>query len=279
MTADEDYITPVPGPGPLPDGLLPAQHPLPLVRRHRGRPRRSSPSTPRARPRRKVSDEHARRSCRSSAASASCPTTRSPASGGGTRCSRSPPPPTSSCSSRASGTTPAASPSWARTSSTTRRRSWPSVRRIAADKSLELPDVLAQHRGQRSSPSLPRCWAARSRPGARTSTRRSPTWTARCAWRTASSTPSRRSGTTRRGWPWARSCSPPGRAKEAETVYWDDLPLQPRERLGALRPGPGAARPGPERRGGGRAGPLRQGLGARRREARPPPDSEERTRP
>ncbi len=29
----------VPGPGPLPDGLLPAQHPLPLVRRHRGRAR------------------------------------------------------------------------------------------------------------------------------------------------------------------------------------------------------------------------------------------------
>ena len=38
IKADEDYITPVPRPGPLPDGLLPAQHPLPLVRGHRRGP-------------------------------------------------------------------------------------------------------------------------------------------------------------------------------------------------------------------------------------------------
>ena len=37
IAADEDYITPVPGAGAVSDGLLPAQHPLPVVRRHRRR--------------------------------------------------------------------------------------------------------------------------------------------------------------------------------------------------------------------------------------------------
>ena len=38
IAADEDYITPVPRAGPLSHGLLPAQHPLPVVRRDVRRP-------------------------------------------------------------------------------------------------------------------------------------------------------------------------------------------------------------------------------------------------
>ena len=88
IAADEDYITPVPGAGAVPDGLLPAQHPLPVVRRHRrravgGRDRLGAEGR-RENPRRRCWPR-----CRWSPASASCPTGPTCASAAGRRSSRS----------------------------------------------------------------------------------------------------------------------------------------------------------------------------------------------
>ncbi len=257
---------PVPGPGLLSHGLLPAQRPLHLVRGHHGRPWPArgglGPQGGGARSRTRPS-----RSCRSWPASGSCPTSPSPASGAGTRYWRSPRRRPATSTWRASGTTPAAWPSWP--------RAGPAKRNGSSGRCGVLPPTRASSfrssrptGGPRSSPSPPRCSRASWRRRARTGTPRSATSSARCAWKTASSTPSRPSGTTRRATPWAPCCSQAGRAREAETVYWEDL-KQNRENGWALF---GLARAleaqGTDRAGGPRPRALREGLGPRRREAR-----------
>ena len=83
----------VPRPGPVPDGLLPPQHPFPLVRGHGRGPQ---PGRHRGRPQDGRADRPSRcwTRCRSRAPSRWCRITPSPGSAGGTRCWPSRPRPT-----------------------------------------------------------------------------------------------------------------------------------------------------------------------------------------
>ena len=112
-----------------------------------------------------------------------------------------------------------------------------------------------------SSPSLPRCWRARSRRSASSTTSRSRTSSARCASRTASSTPSPRSGTTRRGRPWPRCCWRRDARAEAETVYWDDLRRNPDNGWSLFGLTQALRAQDKKAEADARPGPLRQGLG------------------
>ena len=248
----------VPRPGPLPDGLLPAQHPLPLVRGHHGG--RGQLAIDAARKiASKVSDE-------SSSELPLLASFRVVPYYALTRFGRwdemlAEPAPADNFLFLKGTWHYARGLAFARQGPARRRgegagggaphRGRPGPRATRSSRPTRRPP---------SSPSPPRCWRASSRPAARTTTRRSRTSTAPCAWRTALvyTEPSEWHYPPRQA--LGAVLLDAGRAEEAETVYWEDL-RRNRENgwalfglAQALRPRAGTTKRRPRRRASRRPG-------------------------
>ncbi len=221
IVADEDYITQCRAQGLYPMAYYPHNiHFLWFAASADGRSQLAIESARKTAS--KVSDELLDPAPAPGAASASSPSTPSPASVSGTRCSRSPPPARQFLYLQGMWHYARGLAFLGKDQPDDADRSWP---RCAASPRTRRSTIRCSRPTPRppSFRSPPRSWPGRSRPGARTTTRRSPTWTARFAWRTSLvyTEPSE--------WHYPPRLAlgavllSAGRAKEAETVYWEDL--------------------------------------------------------